>query len=111
MTTLYEAEYKYKDTPNENHHAYVVTYTQDDALGRFFAEQEDYSGEEYATLDEILSYEFGLKDDDICFYCDMTGRENVAKALEEDHDLDIISIQKIKEEKEETYEILTRRQG
>ena len=97
MITLYDAEYKFWDEPHEIHNTYIVTYTEDDAVGRFFAAHTQSTEEEddMSALDTILIDAFGLVDDDICFYCDMTGRPDVAKALKEDHDLDLVRLEEI----------------
>ena len=101
MIRLYEAKFKYRDTPEE-HFVNVVGYTDDDKLGRLYKRYDDLGmGEKnHDKLDLVLIDELGIDDSEVCFYCNLTDGRPMETALIEDHDLILISLKDITPKKE-----------
>ena len=78
MASIYEIEYRYADEYKEDeptHNCYVCVY-EGDEVG--VGETIDYALEranedgDFSGVDNLMSKLFGLKDEDICFYFDIS---------------------------------------
>lgn len=77
MASIYEIEFRYDDeykANKETHNAFVCVYETGTAEGDTIQQAQEWACEDgdYAGLDKLLENLFSLKDDDICFYFDIT---------------------------------------
>lgn len=77
MASIYEIEYRYADeykANEETHNALVCVYETGTAEGDTIQQVIEWSDEDgdYDGLDKLLDKLFGLKDEDICFYFDIS---------------------------------------
>ena len=77
MSSIYEIEFRYDDeykANDETHNAFVCVYETGTAEGDTIQQAQEWAVEDgdYAGLDKLLENLFGLKDDDICFYYDVS---------------------------------------
>ena len=105
MASIYEIEYRYDDEYKANeptHNAFVCVYETGTAEGDTIQQVIEWSDEDgdYDGLDKLLGKLFGLKDEDICFYFDVstitdTGASRLTKLvpkLQKDFDIVIKDI-------------------
>lgn len=96
MIDLYEIQYKFLDELNEpgNRCSNLVVYDGETELGGKLKSALD--NECFDEVDDILSEQFGIKDDDVCFYYDWNdlapenGRNTASLVLELQQDQDIM---------------------
>ena len=78
MASIYEIEYRYADEYKANeptHNCYVCVYEGDEVgTGETIGYALDKANEDgdWSGLDKLLGKLFGLKDEDICFYFDVS---------------------------------------
>ena len=83
MASIYEIEYRYADeykANEENHNALVCVYETGSAEGDTIQYALDKANEDgdFSGVDTLLGRLFGLKDEDICFYYDISDIEDGA---------------------------------
>lgn len=83
MASIYEIEYRYSDEYKANektHNAFVCVYETGTAEGDTIQYALDKANEDddFSGVDKLLGRLFGLKDEDICFYYDISDIEDGA---------------------------------
>ena len=77
MASIYEIEYRYADeykADEPTHNCYVCVYETGSAEGDTIQYALDKANEDgdFSGVDDLLGRLFGLKDEDICFYFDIS---------------------------------------
>ena len=76
MASIYEIKYKFKDELNEGgwRTSYVCVYETDTAEGDTIQHTLDLANEDgdFTGVDKLMGKLFGLKDEDIAFYFDIS---------------------------------------
>lgn len=93
MASIYEIEYRYDDeykAGEPTHNAFVCVYETGSAEGDTIQYALDKANEDsdWSGVDKLLGKLFGLKDEDICFYFDVsnirdTGTSRLTKLVPE----------------------------
>lgn len=77
MASIYEIEYRYDDeykADEPTHNAFVCVYETRTPSGDTLQHALDLANEDddWSGVDKLLTKMFGLKDEDICFYYDIS---------------------------------------